>query len=573
MIRIIKKLLENDFKKFSFLFFIMFISSFLDMISVGLLIPLINTVLENSVEIPFISDFYLYLKSQFSFSNEEMIIFSLSLVFATFLFKNIFLVLYTKLNTNFLTFFGVKYQEILYQKYANLPYKELSKMRTAELLRNINVEARILSQDLLSPALTLLLNFTTLLLFITLLLFVNFNITISLFIIFIIIFLFFSQIFKKKINKFGFQRQKYTFKITEYIKQTFEGIRDLKINNKESFFTSRLKINLSRFASMGVSKSIIAILPRIFIEILMVFLFIFMFFLGIKLNYDYQSIVAILSIYALTAFRMLPNINSMIKCYQKMNYSESAFLLFEKILNKEDEKKYLNYSKKEIKKIDFSKSINIKNLSFSYDKKIIFENLNLNINRNSVIGIIGESGVGKSTLVDLLCGLINPNVGQVIVDEIDISSNPSSWTNNVGYVQQDFFIFDDSLKKNITLENDDEKINYELLKKCINLANLDELVKSFQNGLDENLGEFGLKLSGGQKQRVGIARALYRQPKLLIFDEPLNNLDDNAVNKILKIIYDLRDKKTIIIISHDERPLKNCDAIYKIENKNIKKIN
>ncbi len=572
MFKIINQLFKIEKKRISILFLMMFIAGFLDMLSIGFLIPLLNSLFENKIEIPFITNILDNFNSDFV--KEEIISIAIMLIFITFLIKNLFILLYTKINTNFLVYITVKYQQIIYQKYVNRTFTEISKKTTSEYLRDILQEARLLSVEFLAPALNLLLNLITLIFFTSLLLFVNFKVTLILFIFSLLLFLFFSKIFKKRIDLFGEQRQKYNLRITEFIKQSFDGIKELKINNKENFFVEKLKLYLSRFANMGVARSIIAVLPKVCLEVLIILMFTLIVILSIKMKLNYQNIILILPIYAAAAFRILPNLNSMIRCYQRMNFSKSAFTLFENLItkkNSDQQKKikedFINY------RIKFNKNINLQDLSFAYDKKIIFENLNLKIKKNTSLGIQGDSGSGKSTFVDLICGLNKPQKGHVLVDDLDISNKEKEWMMNIGYVQQESFIFDDTLKNNITLETDKSKVDTNLLNECIKTSLLTKLVENLPNGINENLGEFGSKLSGGQKQRICIARALYKKPQILIFDESFNNLEKEKVDKILEIIFNLKNKMTIIIISHNEQSFKYCDKIYTIYNKNIKEFN
>lgn len=571
MYKIISSLFKHNLKKVFLLFLMMFFASFLDMLSVGLLIPFMNILFDGSIEIPYISSFYNTLNLEYD--KLEIISFSLLLIFLVFLLKNIFIILYTRFNTNFLVFMTVKYQEVIYQKYIESPINELNKMTTPEILRNIMNEAALLSGNLMSPALTLILNFITLILFTFLLLFVNFQITLITFVILIFVFLFFSKIFKNKLEKFGQLRQKYDLVNISFIKHTFDGIRELKINDKEDFFSYGLKKNLSRYATIGVTRSIIAVLPRVSMEILIVLLFTLTIFLTIKLNYDYKQILLTVPIFAAAAFRMMPNLNSMIKSYQVMRYSKNAFTVFENILSQDNLTKVKENKEYDLEeKINFDNKICLKNIYFSYGKKSIFEDLNFEIKKNSFIGLQGESGIGKSTFVDLLCGLNKADKGKILVDDLNILGNEKSWMKNIGYVQQNFYIFDESLKTNITLENDDSRIDEKLLKRSIKSSLLEKLVDSFPRGLEENLGEFGANLSGGQRQRICIARALYKNPKLLIFDESFNNLEESKVEKILQIISNLKKDMAIVIISHNKKSFQYCDKIYSIQDKNIKEI-
>ncbi len=572
MYRVVIALFKDHKKKISVLFFLMLVASFLDMLSIGMLVPILNTFFNSSIDIPYISFFFE--KLSLKYNRSELITISLMIIFLIFLLKNIFILIYTKINTNYLVFLSVKYQEIIYQKYIYSPISTLNKMTTPELLRNIQKEATLLSGSLISPALTLILNFITLIFFTILLLFVNFKITLITFIFLLIIFFIFSKIFKKKLELFGQYRQKFDKMTIAFIRHTFDGIRELKINSKENFFSNSLKKTLSRYASIGVTRSIITVLPRITMEVILVFLFTFGIYILITLDYEYEKIVLSLPIYAAAAFRMLPNLNSMIRSYQKMTYTKNAFTTLEHMIsNKENNNKKKEKLNDQNLKLSFKNKIEIKNISFSYGEKVIFKNLNIEIMKNKVIGIKGDSGCGKSTLVDLLCGLNKPNIGEILIDGINLLNNEISWRKNIGYVQQNFYIFNETLKKNITFEDNDDKIDYKLLNASIDNSLLNNLVKTLPEGINEKLGEFGSNLSGGQKQRICISRALYKNPSLLIFDESFNNIEENKMEKILEIISSLKNRMTIVIISHNEKSFKNCDEIYKIENYNIKKIN
>ena len=203
----------------------------------------------------------------------------------------------------------------------------------------------------------------------------------------------------------------------------------------------------------------------------------------------------------------------------------------------------------------------IQNLSFKYDDKIIFNNFNLMIPKNSFIGIQGESGCGKSTLIDLLSGITDPHSGQILVDQINIYNDLSTYRLLIGYLQQKIFIFNKSIISNITLEDDTSKIDENEFNNLIKFCGLEKFIDKFQMKENTILGEFGNNISGGQVQRIGLARALYRKPKILLIDEGLNNLDEANKNLILQRLVKLKDKTTIIYVSHDVKDLKYCDSV------------
>ena len=265
------------------------------------------------------------------------------------------------------------------------------------------------------------------------------------------------------------------------------------------------------------------------------------------------------------AFRMIPSINRILGTLQNFKfYGVSVDKLYDQ-LDEFKHKKDLGDSKK----ISFTKKINLEEISFSYKEKLILKNVSLEIPKGKTIGIIGESGSGKSTLVDLINGLLQPKKGKIKVDGKEISEYLKSWQKSIGYVGQDIFLIDDSIKANITFGVNFDKIINSRVLEVVNAAQLSSLIEELEFGIETRVGERGVQLSGGQKQRIGIARALYNNPTVLIFDEATASLDNDTEKQVMNSIYDLKKEKTMIIISHRISTLKNCDYVYEIKNGKI----
>ena len=190
-----------------------------------------------------------------------------------------------------------------------------------------------------------------------------------------------------------------------------------------------------------------------------------------------------------------------------------------------------------------------------------------------MIGIVGKSGSGKTTLVDLIIGILNPTDGKILVDKKDMIKTKRAWQNNVGYIPQLIYLLDDTIKINIALSGKSKNIDDQLISKAMHLSNSSDFINKLPMGVETTVGEFGVRLSGGQKQRVGIARALYNEHDLLVFDEATSSLDEETEKEIIKTINSMKSKKTIIICSHKKEILEKCDKIYKVENQTIEKIN
>jgi ATP-binding cassette subfamily C protein len=307
-------------------------------------------------------------------------------------------------------------------------------------------------------------------------------------------------------------------------------------------------------------------LPRFLIEFFSILILGSVIFFSSR-NLD-NSIVPLLAVYAASAFRILPSVNRIIQNFNQINFGKPSIdTLYDTFSNI---KKDTNLYKTSNERISFE-SVELKNISFSYDerKQIIFNEINFHIKKGDFIGIVGPSGSGKSTFVNLICGLISPTKGEILINNnLNLNDITNEFLNFTGYLSQNTSLFDDTIKNNICLSDDqkkafDEKNYQDVIKK----AQLDDFIEKLPLKNDSIVGENGITLSGGQKQRVGIARALFKNPDLLIFDEPTSSLDNKTSEKLIQIIKDLNKYKSIILITHDENIVKNCNKIIYLDGK------
>jgi ABC-type bacteriocin/lantibiotic exporter with double-glycine peptidase domain len=270
---------------------------------------------------------------------------------------------------------------------------------------------------------------------------------------------------------------------------------------------------------------------------------------------------------------LLPSVNRIIYSYQAIQYSKkSCSIIIREFKNFEEYSVNKKSKKTKDKKINFENEIQLKNISFSYGSpdNLILNNLDLNIRKGEVVGIIGKSGSGKSTLVNIILGLLKQNSGNYLID--NVSSDEYSFETKsqlFGYVPQDVYLINDSIKNNIAFGDFDNEFDKNDLAEAIKLSSLDQYVSSLKHKENSIVGERGITLSGGQRQRVSIARALYNKPEILVFDEATSSLDANTENSIINEISNLKNKKTILIITHRESILSICDKVYKLENKTL----
>lgn len=542
--------------KLIFLLFLMTTSILFDVISVGSLLPLITFIVNKDLNISF-------LNISFGFNNNFHLV--MIIIFLIFLLKIIFEFFYKRYNANFIIYNSMYFQEKITEKYLNEDYSYFIKKNSSIFLRNINEDIKQLNTNLVLPFITIVSGVITFLGFFTLLLITSYKVTIIVFLFLSSSSFLFIKILEKKMLFLGNQRKKSFLLLTSFTKQTFDGIRELKLLNKEFLFIEAFKKNLNRLANVGVYRNIFSIIPRMYFELSLV-----VFLLAIiNITSEPQLILPTLAVYGAVAIRLIPSFNLLISSIQNINFSQAVIDDLGSYLQ---EKNSIEPIKNKNTHIKFLDKIKYSNISFKYNEidTNLFQDLNIEIKKNSCIGVVGASGIGKSTLADIISGLLKPNSGNIFIDDSRIDhKNYYGLTVKFSYIQQKIFLFDEILAVNIALETDLKKIDF---NKIVNVLRIVKLEK-FINQLNFKCGQFGSNLSVGQIQRVGIARALYAEKDVLIFDETMSNLDSENKENILNLVKEIKSSKTIIIISHDKDSLVHCDKIYELKNKIIKEIN
>jgi ABC-type multidrug transport system fused ATPase/permease subunit len=304
-------------------------------------------------------------------------------------------------------------------------------------------------------------------------------------------------------------------------------------------------------------------IPRIFLELVALLSLSSLIFFMLLQGKSITSIITVLGLFAAAAFRMLPSINRVMGYYQQIRFANSSInLIFSE---------FEIFKMKELKrsdcKIDFNDLI-IKSLDFKYpgSPNLVLSKINFNLQKGQTIGIIGKSGSGKSTFIDILLGLFQPINGEILINSENIKNHIDEWQNIIGYVPQSIFLTDDSIINNIALGIPSNEISLDKVQKCLEIAQLNDFVNALDDGLLTNVGERGVSLSGGQRQRIGIARALYNDPQILVFDEATSALDTETESAFMESIKLLVGKKTIIMVAHRLTTLVDCDKVYKFIN-------
>jgi len=539
-------------------------------IGLGLIIPTISLITQSDIldKYPLLLSFLTFVKKNLginsmleslSIQNQFLFISIVSLIFV-YVFKNILLTFVSWNIAKFISKFQSYWPNKLFSIYLRQPYYFHVKNNSSFLLRNIGAVGTLINA--IRSISTLILECLIFLGIIAFLIYFQPKISMLIISIFLIIFFLITITSKKLLNKMGKSEHFYNAKKFLHLNQGFGGLKEIKILGREKYFSDiHYKYN-NQSAIINRNLEFINALPRYIIEIIVIlFLTIPIIFTLVSLN-SISSLILIIAVYSISLFRILPSLNKIVIEVQNLRFItpiiNSLHLEF-KLDN--------NLEKKEHEKIKFEKFVHLNDVNFKYEdaQNFALQNVEIKINKNEIIGIAGPTGAGKSTLVNVLNGLLKPTSGNVYVDGLDIQSNLSGWQKNIGYVPQSVFLTDDTVLNNIAFGVNDKEINIDSVNRSIKEAQLEETVQNFPNGLSTPVGERGAKLSGGEIQRIGIARALYNNPSVLIFDEFTSNLDLETEKKILKTILNFKNKKTIIIISHKLETIKICDKIFRIQ--------
>lgn len=550
---------KYHYKKFWMIFFLMLASMLVELIGIGAIFPIIQSILYKS-------DFSIsFLQYKISYSASTWLIIFILIYFI----KNLYLSFFNFYSCKFIHEIQTDLTSRLYIGYLNLPFLVIKNKNTSFFLRNIVSEVNTFSNATQS----IILLTTELLIFLSILIFLFF-IQPLITLVALIFYSFFGALvyfyFRNKNYNWGKIRQDSDQKKIKFIQETFEGISEIKIYNLEKFFYKKIFINLFNSSKMALLTSIPSFLPKYIFEFLTV---IFFSILIIFMNYielDKNQILTVLALLGISMFRILPCINKILSSSQYLRYTLPVIELIEGELENIKKNFLTEFSKfnKLVNsvEIDYSKIV-LENLTFKYYDKNILENINFEIKKNQTIGFIGESGSGKSTLANIIAGLLAPDEGKIFIENNKGKKESLEiFKKRISYVPQNIFILEDSIKNNIILDNIFNEDRFNNILKMVNLHDYVIKLKEKENTL---IGERGNNMSGGQKQRIGLARALYSNPKILILDESTNALDEKNERDIFTTLNTLKGKITMLIVTHKMNNLYFCDKIVTVKNKKI----
>jgi ABC-type multidrug transport system fused ATPase/permease subunit len=559
---ILSLLNRREKRQLVFVVFALLIMGFIELIGVGSISPFISVV--SNPEVIHTNKYFEFVYKYFNFSSDNgFIIFFGVVIVAVIAASNLCLA-----GITFIIYFysGKRFHSIsmrFFEKYLRQPYVFFLNVNTADLSKKITGDLHTYINRILVVFLQIVANSVIAFFIIILLLIVepllSLIITLVISLSYAIIFFFVRSFLSMK----GTERNKHNYLKYKYINETFGGIKDVKLLGKEKVFLNLFCLPSKKYAMNDAISDAINGLPKYLLEFIAFGCIIGMILFTIERGSRVEEFLPILALYAFGAYRLLPAFQKIFSAVASIKYySPVVESLNDSFTNLLEGESLIDLDSP---RMEFH-NIDLRNIVFRYpaSNKDVINNQSLTIEANTSIAFIGATGCGKTTFVDIILGLLEPQNGGLFIDEIEINAdNRRAWQRNLGYVPQSIYLTDDTVRKNIAFGIDPEKIDDDAVVKAARIANIhDFIINEMGNGYNTIVGERGIRLSGGQRQRIGIARAMYHDPSILVLDEATSALDGLTENAIMDAIRNLSHKKTIIMIAHRITTVRHCDNIY-----------
>lgn len=559
----IKKIVPKNFRsKLIYLFILLLFGMFFEMIGIGAMLPVLTTVLKPSIilENTYLSNLMAYI----GFEKElDITLFLMVVLVVIYVFKSIFLLWCNRWQNKINANLTEAISNNLYIKYLNKSYLFHVEKNSSEIIKLFQVDINHFNTFIIAT-IYLITEISIVISIILTLLIVDPLGVFSIIAIFAGFSFCFYTVTKRLSLKWGQLREQNDRSLSKLLLETFGGIKEIIKTNSFTFFNDSHRIFNSIRASVSAKNMTLNQVPRYFLEIITILALIVFIFINMKQGKAVESIIVTLGVFVAAMLRILPSVNRILSSLQQMKYYQSSIdLLYTELDDNGESDSILEFDDR----IQFKDSIYLRDICFDYgkEKKKLLKNINLTIKRGSFTGILGDSGSGKSTLMNILAGLIAADSGEILVDTNKINKSIAhNWRENIGYVSQATYLLDASISENIAFGIDKNKVCHKAVLSALKEAQLFDFVNTLPNGVDTKVGERGVQFSGGQQQRIGIARALYKRPEVLILDEATSALDTQTEKEIMKSISTLKQKITIIMVTHRLGILGACTHIYSL---------
>lgn len=546
---------------------LMVLGAFLQTAGVGMLVQVVSVVVDpQAVEkSELVGWFYHFLgcRDFQSFSVTVMVF-----LIAVFAVKNMFLFVQQKLTFAFVYTNQFRTSERMMRNYLRRGYEFYLNADTAVVQRSITSDVNNM-YALILALLQLMSDGVVSLFVVAYCLMTNGLMTILLAASLVVLMALIKKILKPVMYRAGKENQDYYSSLFKWISQTVQGIKEVKVTCKEQYFVDEYCRCGKGYVSAVQRRDLYNNVPKLLIETVCIAVMMGYMIVLTVMGTGTENMLEVLTTLAAAAFVLLPAVNRINNQMNAISYCEPFFMGVSDNLQEEigDEKVDMSFATDEEEKLPLKNSIELRDIVYAYPNtdKRIFDHASLTIPIGAAVGIVGTSGAGKSTIVDVLLGLLEMQNGAVCADGVDVKTQYRKFLRNIGYIPQMIFMLDDTIRRNVAFGVHDDKVDEERVWEVLREAQLDEFVKSLPEGLDTGIGERGIRLSGGQRQRIGIARALYYDPEVLILDEATSALDNDTEAAIMDSINRLHGRKTLIIIAHRLQTIEKCEMVYRVE--------
>ncbi|MBQ6432313.1 MAG: ABC transporter ATP-binding protein [Oscillospiraceae bacterium] len=554
------------------LFILQLLETALDFFGVALILPFVNLMV-NAEQMQASWWYRLVTKVIGTAEMSSVLLFLTILMAVVYLVKNAFIMFLTWLRINFIGKSKIRMGARMITCYMHKPYTFHLQRNTSEIIRNINGDVNG-AFSVISAMFALISDALIVISLTTYLFAVDFQMTVGLLIALAICSAVYFLIVRKKIRTYGQKSRKVTAKMYKAIQQAMGGIKEVKIMGREKFFADVYKRCGTESVELSKRYSIVSAIPGRLIETLCMFAILTIVAIKIIKGEDLSEIVPNLSAFAVAAIRLMPRANSINGHINTITFNKPSLeALYEDLVESDREEaerqKEIEEKKRQNRSVNIGEERNIfaRGITYTYPNKTepVLKNVNMTVNAGESVGIVGVTGAGKTTLVDIILGLLKPQKGTVCYGALDIYEDYGEWQKHIGYIPQYIYLVDDTIRNNVALGVEEDQIDEAAVWRALENAQLADFVRSLEDGLDTVIGERGVRISGGQRQRIGIARALYYDPEILFFDEATSSLDNETEKAVITSINELGAQKTMIIVAHRLTTLSGCDRIYKVE--------
>lgn len=553
-----------------YLLLLMLISAFLETTSITMLFPIIQTLMgPEAVESGFTGWLYNLIGVK---SVSQFIIFVMVIMILAFVIKNLFLFYEQKKLYRFIYHNQFRTSERMMRNYLHRGYEEYLNADTAVIQRNVTTDVsnmyyyilamlQVASEAIMFFAIVVLMVVTDVLMTVV--------IAATLLLTLLIV----KKVIKPVVRKAGQDNQDYYSSMFKWISQSVAGIKELKIGSKEQYFVDQYIKHGKGYVDAVQKYNIYSNVPRLLIETVCIASMLGYLIAVVALGGNVDTMTSVIAIFAIAAMRLMPCANRINNYLTSLAYYEPFLMGVSDSLKDEANKKESTsgFAKADEPKFPINTELRLTDITYAYPNTdtLIFDHANMTVPIGASVGIVGTSGAGKTTIVDILLGLLELREGTISADGINIKDKYQGFLKNVGYIPQMIFMLDDTILRNVAFGVPDDQIDRDKAIRALKEAQLDEFVLGLEEGLETKIGERGVRLSGGQRQRIGIARALYEDPEILILDEATSALDNETESAIMDSINHFKGKKTLVIIAHRLQTIEKCDIVYRVQDGKI----